>query len=133
MAVVDLAEARLLGQVVAATRFASMKWVTEQLGARAVIAAGMGIKDQVREAIQLLSATQIVERTVHTHTCWRKLDRGVGLPARRRCAWRDRSGHRGRDFSARGVLYPPGATERCGVEKRYSRESGGCWTSLLTG
>src|SRR6266851_2070988 len=56
-------EARLGGQthrlVVAAAQFASLKWVTEQLGARAVIAAGMGIKDQVREAIQLLSSTQI--------------------------------------------------------------------------
>jgi hypothetical protein len=73
--------ARLGGQtrrlVVAAAQFASMKWVTEQLGARAVIAAGMGIKDQVREAIQLLSATQIVERTVHSHTGWRKLLSGV--------------------------------------------------------
>ena len=69
-------EARLGGQtrrsVIAAAQFASMKWVTEQLGARAVIAAGMGIKDQVREAIQLLSATQIVERAVYTHTGWRK-------------------------------------------------------------
>jgi hypothetical protein len=46
--------------VVAAAQFASLKWVTEQLGARAVMAAGMGIKDQVREAIQLLSSTQIV-------------------------------------------------------------------------
>jgi hypothetical protein len=62
--------------VIAAAQFASMKWVAEQLGARAVIGAGMGIKDQVREAIQLLSATQIVERTVHTHTGWRKLDGG---------------------------------------------------------
>ena len=71
-------EARLGGQtrrlVVAAAHFASLKWVTEQLGARAVIAAGMGIKDQVREAIQLLSSTQMVERTVYTHTGWRKLD-----------------------------------------------------------
>ena len=73
-------EARLGGQtrrlVIAAAQFASMKWVTEQLGARAVIAAGMGIKDQVREAIQLLSSKQMVERTVHTHTGWRKLDGG---------------------------------------------------------
>ncbi len=48
-------EARLGGRthrlVVAAAQFASLKWVTEQLGARAVMAAGMGIKDQVREAI----------------------------------------------------------------------------------
>ena len=71
-------EARLGGQtrrlVVAAAQFASLKWVTEQLGARAVIAAGMGVKDQVREAIQLLSSSQMVERTVYTHTGWRKLD-----------------------------------------------------------
>jgi hypothetical protein len=73
-------EARLGGQtrrlVVAAAQFASMKWVAEQLGARAVLAAGMGIKDQVREAIQLLSSTQVVERTVYTHTGWRKFDKG---------------------------------------------------------
>ena len=73
-------EARLGGQtrrlVVAAAQFASMKWVAEHLGARAVVAAGMGIKDQVREAIQLLSAKQMVERTVHSHTGWRKLDGG---------------------------------------------------------
>jgi hypothetical protein len=49
--------------VVAAAQFASLKWVTEQLGARAVMAAGMGIKDQVREAIQLLSSTQIAVLT----------------------------------------------------------------------
>jgi len=62
--------------VIAAAQFASMKWVTEHLGARAVMAAGMGIKDQVREAIQLLSSTQMAERTVHTHTGWRKLYEG---------------------------------------------------------
>jgi hypothetical protein len=51
-----------------------MKWVTERLGARAVIAAGMDIKDQLREAIQLLSSTQMVERTVYTHTGWLRLE-----------------------------------------------------------
>jgi hypothetical protein len=40
-----------------------------------VTTAGMGIKNQVREAIQLLSK-QIIERTVYTHTGWRKLDGG---------------------------------------------------------
>jgi hypothetical protein len=73
-------EALLCGQtrrlMVAAAQFASMKWVTEQLGARAVIAAGMGIKDQVREAIQLLSATQMAEHTIYAHTGWRRLDGG---------------------------------------------------------
>src|SRR6266851_3884667 len=71
-------EVRLGGQthrlVVAAAQFASLKWVTEQLGARAVMAAGMGIKDQVREAIQLLSSTRIVERTIYGHSGWRKLE-----------------------------------------------------------
>jgi hypothetical protein len=37
--------------VVAAARLASLKCVTEQFGARVVMAAGMGIKDQVREAM----------------------------------------------------------------------------------
>src|SRR6202162_661494 len=72
-------EARLCGQTrrlrSAPARFASM-WVTEQLGARAVIAAGMGVRDQVREAIQLLSSPQMVERTIYAHTGWRKLDGG---------------------------------------------------------
>src|ERR1700719_2676904 len=40
------------------------------------MAAGMGIKDRVREAIQLLSSKQMPARTVHTHTGWRKLDGG---------------------------------------------------------
>ncbi|HXZ87363.1 MAG TPA: hypothetical protein VEF07_02255 [Candidatus Binataceae bacterium] len=73
-------DARLGGQtrrfVVAAAQFGSMQWVAEKLGARAVIAACMGVKDRVREAIQLLSSSQIVERTVYTHTGWRRLDAG---------------------------------------------------------
>jgi hypothetical protein len=52
-----------------------MNWVAEKLGACAVIAAGMGVKDRVREAIQLLSLRQLVERAVYTHTGWRKLAR----------------------------------------------------------
>ena len=55
-------QARLGGQtrrlVVAAAQFGSMKWVTEKLGARAVIAAGMGIKDRAREAIQPCHASR---------------------------------------------------------------------------
>jgi hypothetical protein len=37
------------GLVVAAARFASMKWVTEQLGARAVIAAGMAVNPSIHD------------------------------------------------------------------------------------
>ena len=59
--------------VVAAKQFGGMRWVMEKLGARAVIAAGAGTKDRVRESIQLLSSAQLVERTVYTHTGWRKL------------------------------------------------------------
>src|SRR5262249_32154583 len=68
-------EARLNGQsrrvLVAAAHFGALRWVTEQLGVRAVIAAGRGAK--VREAIQLLSAPKLVERTVYIHTGWRQL------------------------------------------------------------
>jgi hypothetical protein len=63
-------------QLVAAGQFGRMDWVIKKLGVRAVIAAGMGAKDRAREAIQLLSSTQIVERTVCTHTGWRKLRDG---------------------------------------------------------
>src|SRR5216684_212373 len=38
------------------------------------MAADMSIKDQVREAIQLLSSKQIVERTIYGHSGWRKLE-----------------------------------------------------------
>src|ERR1019366_6069958 len=36
----------------------------------------MGIKDRVREAIQLLSSKQMAERTIYAHTGWRRLDGG---------------------------------------------------------
>ena len=70
----------------------------------------MGIKDQVREAIQLLSAQQIVERTVHTHTGWRKLDGGgPTCMAEVRSARPERSP--GSNFAAlAGAVYLPAAT-----------------------
>jgi hypothetical protein len=46
-------EAQLDGQtrrlVIAAAQLASMKWVTERLGARAVIAAGMGVNPSIHD------------------------------------------------------------------------------------
>src|ERR1700738_2292060 len=120
-------EARICGQarrlVIAAAQFASMKWVPEHLGARAVIAAGMGIKDQVREAIQLLSSKQMAERTVHTHTGWRKLDGGW--------AYLHGGGAVGATGPGAGVetalpaaLAPfslQAPADRCGIEERHSR------------
>ena len=58
---------------IAASQFGAMNWPVEELGAGAVISAGMGAKDRTREAIQRLSP-EIVERDVFSHTGWRKKD-----------------------------------------------------------
>jgi hypothetical protein len=49
-----------------------MRWVTEHLGAHAVVYAGQGTADHARTAIQLLSGAPI-SRTVYMHSGWRKL------------------------------------------------------------
>jgi CHC2 zinc finger/Toprim-like len=54
-------------------RFATMNWPLEFWGHRAIVSAGMGARDRLREAIQVLSR-QARERHVFTHTGWRKLD-----------------------------------------------------------
>src|SRR5262249_51817704 len=54
------------------SHFAAMRWPTEHMGSRAVVYAGQGKSDHTRAAIQLLSATT-EERTVLTHTGWRKI------------------------------------------------------------
>jgi hypothetical protein len=53
-------------------QFNSMNWVTDKLGAGAIIAAGYGSKDRAREAMQQLS-TNISSRKVFTHTGWRQV------------------------------------------------------------
>jgi hypothetical protein len=58
--------------VVSAAQFAGMRWVTEHLGARAVVYAGQGTADHARTAIQLFSRAPAA-RTVYAHTGWRKL------------------------------------------------------------
>lgn len=58
---------------IASDEFSRMSWVVEHLGARAVVYAGQTVRDHARAAIQLLS-TNIVQRTVYTHTGWRKID-----------------------------------------------------------
>lgn len=53
--------------------FSMMNWAGDIWGAKACILAGWGSKDQVRTAIQLLSAN-IQQLTVYTHTGWRQVD-----------------------------------------------------------
>jgi len=70
-------EAQAKGQTsrftVPATQFQGMQWVTEHLGAQAVVYAGYGAKDHARAAIQLLSEN-ISHRRVFTHTGWKRID-----------------------------------------------------------
>lgn len=68
-----LADGGDLPQVeVLAGEFASMGWVLEQWGARALIEAGGSTKDHLRTAIQLLSPT-IPTRYIYSHLGWRKV------------------------------------------------------------
>jgi hypothetical protein len=59
---------------VAAERFASMAWVAEQLGPSAIVTAGFGGKDRMREAIQTLSEDFIPVRRVYLHLGWIERD-----------------------------------------------------------
>lgn len=54
-------------------KFASMTWVTEHYGVRAIVRAGSTCKDYLREAIQHLSPGA-PRRQVFTHTGWREID-----------------------------------------------------------
>ena len=69
-------EARLAQQrerfVVTAERYATMNWVGEHLGARALVYPGPAIKDRSRAAIQLLSS-DIRTRTIYSHVGWRHI------------------------------------------------------------
>jgi len=57
---------------VAAADFASLNWVTEQVGASAILCAGSGTKDHARAAIQTLSA-DFKRESRYAHTGWRKV------------------------------------------------------------
>jgi len=59
--------------VLPASSFAPMNWPVEHLGARATVAAGLGAKDRLREAIQRLSR-DVKEQRVYAHTGWRHID-----------------------------------------------------------
>ena len=64
---------------VAAADFHSLRWVSRELGGRAIIYAGNGRTDHARCAIQMLSGN-IADRTVHTATGWRLVgDRWIYL------------------------------------------------------
>lgn len=52
-------------------QFGTMNWVPEFWGFKAVVRAGMSTRDQLREAIQVLSPSP-VHRKVFTHTGWHK-------------------------------------------------------------
>lgn len=74
---------------VPANRFNSINWVNEEWGIEAIIAAGMTLKDRLREAIQLQSQDAIPRR-IYTHTGWREVEGtrcfltangALGLPA----------------------------------------------------
>lgn len=53
-------------------RFSSMSWVSEKWPATAIVRAGNGNKDYLREAIQILSG-EIKEKNVYGHSGWRKI------------------------------------------------------------
>jgi hypothetical protein len=54
------------------TRFPAMDWPVRQWGTRAIVAAGAGTKDRLREAIQRLSP-DVSRRRVYEHPGWREL------------------------------------------------------------
>lgn len=57
---------------VSATRFPSLAWVAEHLGATAILNAGFNIRDHVRAAIQYLSR-DVRARILYTHLGWRRI------------------------------------------------------------
>ena len=66
---------------VAASKFGSLAWVPEHVGASAYITAAQGSERKLREAISRLSGT-IATRTVFGHTGWARLgDRWIYLHA----------------------------------------------------
>ena len=54
-------------------RFRELGWVSDQLGASAIIYAGRGIREHVPVAIQLLSP-DVTDRRVYAHSGWRNLE-----------------------------------------------------------
>src|SRR5215211_2113056 len=70
-------EAELNGRrtvfTIPSSQFSGMGWVTEYLGAGAIVHPGLGTKDHARAAIQLLSGS-VPTRNGYAHTGWRLVD-----------------------------------------------------------
>lgn len=64
--------ARLPALTIRAEQFPGMSWVVKHWGSQAIVRSGEGRKDQLREAIQMLSRPR--HRTVYAHTGWREID-----------------------------------------------------------
>jgi hypothetical protein len=57
---------------ISATEFGGMNWVVPSWGTKTVVSAGMGARDHLRAAIQLMSA-DVAQRYVFEHTGWRQV------------------------------------------------------------
>lgn len=64
---------RLPAATVSAERFESMSWIAPAWGHRAIVAAGSGVRDHLRCAIQHLSG-EVAREIVYRHTGWREID-----------------------------------------------------------
>lgn len=64
---------RLETFTIPSSQFAPMGWVTEHLGASAIIYPGSVVKDHARAAVQMLSG-EVESRHVYAHTSWREVD-----------------------------------------------------------
>lgn len=65
---------RLLPPIrVEAKSFRRLEWVEEKWGAEAAPRSGRAVRDEIREALQVLSAP-IAKRRVYTHSGWHKID-----------------------------------------------------------
>ena len=58
---------------VPASQFNSLSWVTDKLGAAALVYSGFTVKDHTRVAIQILSGNPS-QRICYRHTGWRKVE-----------------------------------------------------------
>lgn len=59
---------------VPSTKFGAMNWPMESWGLGATISPGQAIKDKLRHAIQSIGSKTAKQRTVYTHTGWRKIN-----------------------------------------------------------
>jgi Domain of unknown function (DUF927) len=58
---------------IAGAEFGAMRWPMRVWGSQAVVSAGMGAQDRLREAIQVLSP-DVPRQRLYTHTGWRELN-----------------------------------------------------------